>query len=71
MVAVFASRYGLTIDQPVTGSTMPKTQIDFRPIFLPVGRDCLAAHTDVNVPCCPGPASRLVSEFGRMFPSWK
>ena len=31
MVTVFASQYGLTIDHPVAGSTMPKTQIDFRP----------------------------------------
>ena len=58
MVAVFASWYGLTIDQPVTGSTMPKTQIDFRPFYRTiVGRDPLAAHTDVNVPCCPNRAS--------------
>ena len=36
----FASRCGLTIDHPVAGSTMPKTQIDFRPFCrTTVGRD--------------------------------
>jgi hypothetical protein len=58
MVVVFASRCGANIDHPVIGSTMPKTQIDFRPFWrTTVGRDPLAAHTEVNVPCCPNLAS--------------
>ena len=58
IVAVFASRYGASIDHPVAGSTMPKIQIDFRPFCrTTVGRDPLVAHTAVNVPCCPKRAS--------------
>ena len=58
MVVAFVSRYGLIIDHPVTDSTMSKTQIDFRPFCRTiVGRDPLAAHTDVNVPRCPNRAS--------------
>ena len=35
-----------------------KTQIDFRPFCrTTIGRDPLAAHTAVNVPCCPKRAS--------------
>ena len=40
MVLVFASLCGATIDHPVTGSTIPKAQIDFRPVWrTTVGRD--------------------------------